>query len=237
MKAEDLREIGFNLNEAKIYLILLEYGSLQAGQISKKTQINRRTIYDTIERLIEKGYISYSIIANKRVFKASNPDFIIEKIKAIEKQAQNLLPQLKNTYETTKEEQEANIYRGRKGVRSILNDILKQKEYVVFGSNENFPDVMQHDFSIFQKRKKELKIKSKTIMSISMKGKSVLKEAFTTYKFIPEPYSIPTSTFIYCSKVAIIIWSELPIGMVVENKDIANSFRKYFGALWKFSKS
>jgi len=237
MKAEDLQKIGFASNESKIYLILLEFGPLQAGDISKKTQINRRTTYDTIERLIKKGYISYSIVTNKRIFKAVNPDLIIEKIKKMEKQAQEFLPQLKKLYKETKEEHEANIYKGRKGIRSIFNEILKGKEYVVFGSNEKFPEIMQHDFSIFQKRKKELKIKSKTIMSISMKSKPILKEAFTTYRFIPESYSLPTSTFIYKNKVAIIIWSDIPIGMVTENKDVANSFKQYFEALWKLSKT
>lgn len=237
MKAEDLQNIGFALNEAKIYLTLLTYGPLQAGEISKKTQINRRTIYDTIERLIEKGYVSYSIVANKRVFKAANPDLIIGKIKEIEEQAQRLLPQLKNIFEKTKEEHEANIYKGRKGIRAILNDILKEKEYIAFGSNEKCPEIMQHDFYIFQKRKKDLKIKSRIVMSISMKNKPILKEAFTTYRFIPESYSLPISIFVYNNKVAIVIWSELPVGIVIENKDVAHSFRQYFEALWKISKS
>jgi len=237
MKVENLQKIGFALNEAKIYLILLEQGSLQAGEISKKTQINRRTTYDVLERLLEKGYISYSVVANIKVFKAVNPDLIIEKIKELEKQAQEFLPQLKNLYEKTKEDHEANIYRGRKGIRSILNDILRQEEYVVFGSNEKFPKIMQHDFSLFQKRKKDLKINSRTIMSISMRNKLILKEAFTTYRFIPEYYSQPTSTFIYSNKVAIIIWSEIPVGIVTESESVAYSFKQYFEALWKISKT
>lgn len=236
MKTEDLQKVGFTLNEAKIYLILLEYGPLQAGGVSKKTQINRRTTYDTIERLIEKGYISYSIIANKKVFKAVSPNTIIEKIKEMEKQAQELIPELKNLFKKTKEKHEADIYRGRKGVRSILNDILKEKEYVVFGSNEKFPEIMKHDFSMFQKKKKELKIKSRTIMSISMKNKAILKEAFTIFRFILEEFSLPTSTFVYSSRISIIIWSETPVGIVVENKDVAKSFKKYFEALWKTAK-
>jgi len=233
MNVENLQKIGFNLNEAKIYLILLEYGSLQAGLLSKKTQINRRTTYDTIERLIEKGYISYSVIANKRIFKAVSPDIILEKIKETERQARDFIPKLKEVYQKAKEECESNIYRGRKGIRSILNEILKQKNYVVFGSNEKFLDIMQHDFSIFQKKKKELKIRSRTIMSISMKDKPVLKEAFTNYRFVSKQFSLPTSTFIYSSKVAIIVWSEIPVGMVVENKNVADSFKQYFEVLWR----
>lgn len=216
---------------------MLRDGSLLAGEISKRTQINRRTTYDTIERLIEKGFVSYNIVSNRRLFKAINPEVLFTKIKEIEEQAREIVPNLKQLFIQSKEEQEANTYKGRKGTRSILDDILKQKEYVVFGSNEKFPEIMQHDFSLFQKRKKKLKIESKTVLSISMKGKEILKEGFTNYRFIPEEYSLPTSTFIYGNKVAIIVWSEVPIGMVIENKDISDSFRRYFKVLWKTAKS
>ena len=48
MDITKLEKIGLNLNEAKIYLALLELGQAQAGYISKKTQINRTTVYDSI---------------------------------------------------------------------------------------------------------------------------------------------------------------------------------------------
>ncbi len=237
METDRLLEVGFTKNEAKIYLVLLRGGPLQAGETSKRTQINRRTTYDTIERLIEKGFVSYSIVSNRRLFKATNPEILLTKIKEMEKQAREIVPNLKQLFIQSREEQETDIYEGRKGIRSILDDILKQKEYVVFGSNEKFPAIMQHDFSLFQKRKKELKIKSRTIMSISMKGEKILKEGFTDYRFIPEEYSLPTSTFIYGNKTAIVVWSELPVGMVIENKEVSDSFGKYFDVLWKTAQS
>ena len=51
MEIEKLQKIGLNLNEAKIYLALLELGEAQAGKISKESQINRTTTYDGLERL------------------------------------------------------------------------------------------------------------------------------------------------------------------------------------------
>ena len=44
---EQLERLGLNRNEAKIYLVLLDLGEAQAGEISKKTQINRTIVrYD-----------------------------------------------------------------------------------------------------------------------------------------------------------------------------------------------
>ena len=233
MEVESLQKLGFTLNEAKIYLALLELGPSQSGRINKKTQINRRTTYDTIERLIEKGYLSFIIKSNKKIFRAINPQIIFEKIKEMESEFKKISHYLKKLYKGKKEGTEANIFLGRKGIRNILNNILKQKEYVVFGSNEKFPEIMQHDFDIFQKNKKELGIKSKVIMSISIKNKPMLKEAFAVYKFSPAITALPISTFIYGNKIAIIIWSEIPVGMLIENKDISLAFKGYFNAVWK----
>lgn len=236
MKPAELQTLGFTLAEAKIYLTLLEDGPQQAGKISKITHINRRTTYDTLERLINKGYINYNITANKRIFKATNPELIIEKIEEMKKDAEQKIPELKKLHKKNKKEHEANIYEGRKGVRNILHEILKEKEYVVFGSNEKFPHLMQHDFTRFQEEKKRRKTKSRTIMSIDMRNKSILKKAYTKFRFIPQKFSLPTSTFIYGDKVATIIWSETPIGTVVENKEVAKSFKEYFEALWSTAK-
>ena len=76
MDSSALGKLGFNQSEAKIYLALLDIGEAQAGQISKKTQINRTTVYDSIERLIGKGLVTFVIQANKKAFQAVSPDKI-----------------------------------------------------------------------------------------------------------------------------------------------------------------
>ena len=56
---EQLKTAGLTENESKVYTALLELGPSHAGIISRKTGLHRRVIYDTIERLIKKGFIGY----------------------------------------------------------------------------------------------------------------------------------------------------------------------------------
>ena len=72
-----LQEADLTGNEAKIYLALLELGSALAGEITKKSGINRTNVYDALDRLIEKGIVSYVITANRKYFEATNPERII----------------------------------------------------------------------------------------------------------------------------------------------------------------
>ncbi|MEK6845347.1 MAG: helix-turn-helix domain-containing protein [Nanoarchaeota archaeon] len=236
MDAEKLQQLGLNLSEAKVYLILLELGQAQAGEISKKSQINRTTVYDSVERLIERGLVTYVISANKKIFQPVKPAVLVEKIKETEKIATELLPELEELYKTSKEKEESAIYLGRKGIKSILWEVLKQKQYVAFGSGGRFLELMKHDFLMFQKRKIELKIKARIILNESSRKSESVQQAHAKFRFIPNEYSTPTTTFIYGNKIAIIVWSETPVATVISSKEVAKSYKSYFELLWKQSK-
>jgi len=237
MEMIKLKRIGFSETESKIYIVLLELGQAQAGEISKKSQVNRTTTYDALERLIEKGFVKYFVTANKKIFKPVSPDKIIEYIKEQEKTAEDILPELKKLYKSLKDKEEFNIYQGRKGSRSILFDILKYKKYVAYGSRGRFLEIMKHDFISFQNRKKEKKIKARVVINKSSRKSESVKIAYTKFKFIPDEYTGPSTTFVYGNYVAVMIWGENPTAMVIKSKGIAESYKNYFEFLWKTANS
>ena len=95
---------------------------------------------------------------------------------------------------------------------------------------------MKHDFVAFQKRKKELKIKAKVILSESSKRTEQVKLAYSTFKYIPNEFTAPTTTFVYGNKTAAIVWSEIPIATLITSKEVAESYKNYFKLLWKIAK-
>ena len=232
MLIEELQQCGLNLNEAKIYCLLLQEGELQAGKISKNIQLNRRTVYDTIERLIDKGLIKFSMSANTRIFQAVDPEKILNKIKKQEKVALDILPKLKALKRNKLPESESWNFKGKKGIKSILDEILKCKEYCAFGSSGKFMEIMEHDYVMFQKRKEKLKIAAKIIVSNSSKNKKFIKAAYAEFKFLNEEDIGPTTTLIYGNSIAIIIWDLIPMGIVIKSKHVNKSYKKYFNYLW-----
>jgi sugar-specific transcriptional regulator TrmB len=53
-----LEELGFTQNEAKIYLVLFFSGApLNASEISNYSNVPRPNVYETINKLIEKGFV------------------------------------------------------------------------------------------------------------------------------------------------------------------------------------
>lgn len=233
MDIEKLQKIGLNLNEAKIYLALLELGQAQAGEISKKTQINRTTVYDSLERLIQDGLVAFVISANKKVFKPVAPKRLLDQALEKESTIKEILPELEGLFSRSKEKEETNIYKGRKGIKSILDDILASKEYVAFGSSGRFLEIMKHDFMIFQKRKKALRINSRIILSESSRKTETVALAYADFRYVPDEFSAPTTTFVYGDKIAIIVWSGTPVATLIESKEVSKSYKSYFELLWK----
>lgn len=52
-----LLEIGFTLNEAKVYLTLLQNRYLNGYEISKLSKVSRSLVYNVIDRLVTKGFV------------------------------------------------------------------------------------------------------------------------------------------------------------------------------------
>ncbi len=233
---EQLQKLGLSFTEAMVYEALLELGEGQAGKISKKTQINRTTIYDSLERLLKRGLITYVIKSNKKIFQPISPDRLLELIKEQELIAKEILPQLKAKFRKQNEVENSVIYHGRKGIKTILGDILHYQEYIAFGSSSQFLNLMKHDFVQFQKQKKVKKIKAKVILANSARTTESVKIAYSVFRFIPDEFSSLTTTFVYGNYTAIIVWGLTPIATVIKSQLVANSYKNYFQLLWKTAK-
>ena len=58
---EELKLLGLNNSEVKVYLTLLELNQALASEIAKKSGIPRASIYDVLRRLEDEGLVSHVI--------------------------------------------------------------------------------------------------------------------------------------------------------------------------------
>ncbi len=241
-----LKEAGLSGNEVKVYLALLELGSALAGEITKKSGVNRTNVYDTLDRLIEKGIVSYVIKANRKYFEATSPKRIIKyldeewkKTEIKKKIISSFLPELELKRRLSKEPQEATIYKGKKGIKSIAEDVLVQKkELLAFGAEGNFVKIFKHYAAQWHIRRCKLKIPIRIIYNEKIrKEKKSAGFKILKMRFIPEIYESPATTWIYGDKVAIVVWSDQPIGTLIRSKEVAKSYKTFFEILWNNSKT
>jgi len=59
MDTKLLQEIGLTNSEITIYTTLLRTGVIKAGELVREVNLHRSRIYEAINRLTEKGLVSY----------------------------------------------------------------------------------------------------------------------------------------------------------------------------------
>ena len=231
MDEKVIENAGLTRVEAKIYLALVELGSSLSGEISRKTGVHRRSVYDAIERLIEKGLVSYVVQNNRKYFQPVNPKRLLEIMEEKQERIKNSLPELEAKFKFKKEKRETTFYRGKLGLKSIFEDQLREgKEARILGAVKDPGEFINYYFSHFDKKRLEKKIRLKMIFNESLKKKTKYK--LSEIKYLPKKYESQTTTEIYGNKVAIIVWSKEPIAILIEQKEIADSYRKYFDFIW-----
>ncbi len=242
---EILQELGLTNSEAKVYLALLENGPSLAGQISRKTGIHRRNIYDITERLIKKGLIGYIVKNNRRLFEAANPERLKEILEQKQQALNENLPELNLLYTKTKEKQETNFYKGTEGLKTVFQDQLEldddkdnknsknknKKEILILGASSSASEILPFYFKWYDKDRVKNKIKARIISSDKLKNIPL-----SEIRYLPQKYANPLAINIYKNKVAIILWQKQPIAIVIKQQEIADSYKKYFELMWKVAK-
>lgn len=241
MKYEELKtaleRFGLSNNETKIYLTLLKLGSAMAGKIAKEAMLDRTSCYDSLKRLLKKGLISYALEANRKLFKAENPSRFLELLKEKQEEIKKITPELLTIYKKEKEKYNVILYKGYRGIKSVFEDILheaKRKENLVMDSSGTFVERMPYYAPHFIKGLEKNKIK---VRHIVRNNKDIHPSKTTEVKFFSKKIKETIiTTNVYNNKIAIILWTEIPEAIVIENKAAAESYRDYFEALWKLAK-
>ena len=244
MHQEILKEIGLSPNEAKIYETLLKAGQSTVQQISDKSKVHRRNVYDSLSKLTEKGLVSESFTKGEKNFKATEPTRLLDLIKEKETKLNEILPTLKKEYNKKPEEVEAYFYKGIEGFKNYLKLILETKETVHFIGAKAFWLDKSLEFFLphFEKERKKLGIKFKHIFDYEVKieAPEILKLVGKPFKFLPKKYSSSTAVDIFGPYVVTFVGVkpgelfEAPLMFVLKNKMLAEGYKKYFQFIWDF---
>ncbi len=234
---EELQKVGLSPNEAKCYIALLNLGSASANEISRKSGIHRVAVYDAIRGLREKGLVSQIVKANKMLFEAASPEKIEEIIKEKEEQLENTrkqIPLLQKYFLSSKEKQEVHSFKGLAGIKTILQDMLRSKTDILdFGAEFKVKEFLGSYYTSWERERLKNKIKMRIVANVKIKP---VKMKLAEIKYVPEKLASSASTYIYGNKVALIMWVENPVGIMIEHSAVAESYRNYFEYLWSVSK-
>jgi len=238
-----LEEIGLNAKEATVYLTLFSIGANSAGTLAKKSKINRCTCYTILDRLMQKGFIQEYIKNNVTYYVAAPPKHILNQLKNKQCELADKINKLSSSitqFESAKEKEYSGkprvvFYEGEEGVKNIMEDTLTSSTVIrAYASmtelNALFPDYWK---TYYKRRvKKGIFVNSIYPMNeMSFLHKQRDKEEMRESRLIPEEFDFHLDILIYDDKVAITSL-RAKFGVLIENKEMAESQRKIFDLMW-----
>ena len=235
MDTKVLEDIGLTQGEIRVYIALLEEGSSTAGKILEKSNVQNSVFHFNINRLIEKGLVSYIKRGKVRVYQAADPDNFLNYIKDKESQVRKLLPELKAKQSIATEKQEAEFFEGTKGVIMLMNLLIdgakKGDEFLFFSADVGEKN---EDIQKFYKRY-DIKRKDKGLVTRGV-APIKLKEIFDKRRFLQMKYAsipVPANSGVCNDKYAIISWGEKPCGILIKSKHLVQKQKDFFNAFWE----
>jgi len=240
----DLVKLGLTEGEAKVYLALIELGSSTIGPIIGKAKIASSNVYDILNRLQDKGIVSYIIKSKVKHFQAASPralrDFLDKKEDEIKVQKESLF-QITEDLEKLHEiapRQQAEVFIGWKGLKTAfekhLGNASKESENIFFYIHKE-RYAKEADLFYFSIIGLYAKVSSRGITNQYGRKSPWFKKARVKTKYVDFP--IPGNIEICGDSVIIVVWEPHVSAILINSHDIADNLRKYFEEAWKMSKT
>ncbi|MEK6872022.1 MAG: helix-turn-helix domain-containing protein [Nanoarchaeota archaeon] len=238
MDIKILEDLGFTNAEIKIYLALLEIGKSTAGPIIKKSGLQSSVVHTTLNKLVDKGFISFVKEGKRNHYMATNPKHISDYIDDKKKDFEKLLPFLLAKQEKSKEKSDITTFRGIKGIRELLFELLDAggNQHHTFGSSKESLMMGEAFWLNYHKKRADKNIRAQLLFNESLKKwTDVNKYPKAQYKFTKSGFEPLTETIIRNDKIGLIIWTQQPLGILIHNKEAADSYDKFWQIMWENS--
>ena len=156
---ESLQSLGFTKNDSKVLLTLCKYKILSPADIAKNSGVDRARVYDSLNRLIERGFIqkepvkrgaNYQVIPIEKIFQSIREEYsrLIDKTHLLEDEISDL--------EVDTEESEPRVW----SINSKDKIRKKIKELINLADNRIFfiitPDLLMDELGGYEWITKEL---------------------------------------------------------------------------------
>lgn len=214
MDTKLLEAIGLTKSEIKVYLALLELGSSTTGKIVEKSKASSSKIYEVLDKLIQKGLVSFIFKSGVKYFEAAPPERIMdymeekeEKFSQQKEELEKIIPELDLKRKLSKYKSEATIYKGMKGLETAFYgalELLKPKDEMLVIGVPSRSEPVNRFFVKFAKERAKRKIKMKIIFNEIARGElQTLPEnnPLTEIKYVPE--TTPAAINIFNDRVII----------------------------------
>lgn len=239
-----LEKLGLKESEIAVYFTCLQNKQgLFVAEITKLTGIKRSTVNLILERLARKGFVTFHLDGSRKLFSAESPEALLFQFEDSLNDLRHLIPLLRIASGNDKKTK-IRFFEGIDGIKKIYDDMIMttkvyrgaKKEILEIASGADvYEKIPDHEKQFIQRRIKE-RIPIRWIAPVDKVSQMLNKtsdQEFREIKFFDnKKYNFNVEVSIYAEKIALITLDRERSGVIVENKNLADSFRSLFNLLW-----
>ncbi len=245
-----LRNIGLTQYETKVYIALLDLGESTSGKILAKANLHSGKIYEILNSLKQKGLVSEITKAGVKHFSPADPsrvrEYLKDKKKNLEQQEtdfNNIIPQLMKKINAVKSPVHVEVFTGFKGLKTAY---YKERERYKKGKIVRILGILAFDkykglgnyydfFTYNMEPARELPgLDVRKIVEPAAKKDRKLLGKYAKIRYLD--YNSFMSINVIDDLSILGIFSESPVFITIESKEVAKSFNHSFDAMWKIAK-
>lgn len=242
-----LQQIGLTEGETKVYLALLDLGSSSTGKIIKQSKVHASKVYPILDRLVDKGLVSFIKQGKKTIYTANPPTTILSyldkkenEILDLKKSAQELVAEL--SAKAMVQASEATVFIGIKGLRTASEKMyykMRRGDTLYYLGIPAYQPKEQH---IYWQREHAQRVEHgvKVKLLFNSDTDSAILANRNSYtgseaRYMPTDIKTPALFGIYKDVVLVMLQSPEVITIEIVNPHIAASFKAYFDEFWRRS--
>ena len=233
-----LQELGFSERETKVYLALIELGPSTIGPLAKKTKLQPSKIYETIEKLKDKGLVSYSIISKTKQFQAADPKEILNMIEEKKNKFQKTIQILEEKQKSNTTKAYSVVHEGFKNIQTFFNQIAESLTeddyYYAFAyTKEYYAPTVANLFRNFHQKLEEKKLDDRILGHVD--AKEVLQQVYKDNSNLKLKFTenICPLLLIFKDRTVYLPWNEQPIAIEIISKFVHDQHKEFFLGIWE----
>ncbi|OQA36361.1 MAG: Sugar-specific transcriptional regulator TrmB [Parcubacteria group bacterium ADurb.Bin326] len=239
---KNLTALGLNEKEATVYLSLFVLGEVGSSKIINETGLHGQYVYDSLNKLEEKGLIQHIIKRGRKKFIAKNPETITRLISLQQLIAQETTERLKNISRLPEEQKTETFVGNESWIANEFNLIEKASVgaelRIIGGQGDHFSKEMGGALTNYESIRDDKKIIIRYIGSLEQCTylENFKKErANFHYRLLPGMFTGLVNTNIWPNIVNLNLFGDPVTSFVIYNQQVAESYGLFFEVLWKLA--
>jgi hypothetical protein len=246
-----LHALGLERDEIDIYYLLTKFGPIPAGDLAKRTDIPRPSLYSILSRLVTKGFAVQSIGRKSvKIFSAATPERIdhhfqsqIEQLRLQQQRFAELAPRL--VTEQPASRPRIHVAEGREEIERLIEDIVNYHDIETqsFWPIQDLFGVFPPDFFEGlhgQRIKNNISLRSiwpaDQVTELSQHSFLVgTPETMRENRVAPPSVDYSLGYWLYANKVLFVSSLKESFGFAIESSELTETMRAQFNFIWQHS--